>query len=78
MFLGENDDLTGLDIEVTLNKQVFRIKSPASVFIPLGVYHSYKVIGGGGCFINHVLADNYNDRSRDTRNGYSSASDQGS
>jgi 2-isopropylmalate synthase len=60
LFVGENDDLTGLEVEVRLGSRVFPVVSPASVFIPASVSHSYRVVSGGGYFVNHVLAGEYN------------------
>lgn len=60
MFLGEGPGYTGLSTEVWLDDEVFAIESPASVFIPAGVRHGYRVVGGAGTYLNHVLAGEYN------------------
>lgn len=67
LFTGDSDDLTGLAVEVSLGERTFRLDSPASVFIPAGVEHSYRVLGGAGLFVNHVLAGSYNDSLLDTQ-----------
>ncbi|GGK78900.1 2-isopropylmalate synthase [Mangrovihabitans endophyticus] len=59
-FLGSRDGYEGLTVEVTLGSQVFQVHSPSSVFIPAGVPHGYRVIGGSGTYLNHVLAGDYN------------------
>jgi len=61
MFIGDEDDLKGLSVEVSLDDEVFALESPASVFIPAGLEHSYRVLGGAGLFVNHVLAGSYNE-----------------
>lgn len=60
LFTGKADDLTGLKVEVELGDETFVVESPASVFIPSGLFHSYRVLGGSGLFFNHVLAGEYN------------------
>ncbi|MER5968942.1 hypothetical protein ABT112_04195 [Streptomyces sp. NPDC002055] len=60
IFLGENAGYDGLRVEVTLGDRVFPVQSPASVFIPAGVAHGYRVVGGAGTYLNHVLAGDYN------------------
>ncbi|MCB5167431.1 hypothetical protein LG634_21700 [Streptomyces bambusae] len=60
MFLGEGEGYRGLSVEVWLGDEVFPVQSPASVFIPAGVAHGYRVVGGAGTYLNHVLAGDYN------------------
>jgi 2-isopropylmalate synthase len=60
VFLGDEDDYQGLSVEVTLAGHVYPLQSPASVFIPAGVPHGYRVVGGAGTYLNHVLAGDYN------------------
>ncbi|MFI5634130.1 hypothetical protein ACIA8E_33125 [Streptomyces sp. NPDC051664] len=60
MFLGEETGYAGLTVEVTLGERVFPVQSPAAVFIPAGVAHGYRVVGGAGTYLNHVLAGEYN------------------
>jgi 2-isopropylmalate synthase len=59
LFMGNAEDLTGLMVEVSLEEETFPIQSPAAVFIPAGVEHSYRIVGGAGIFVNHVLAGSY-------------------
>ena len=61
LFIGKNNDLTGLTVSVRINDEEKIIKSPASVFIPAGLPHTYRVIGGRGLYINHVLSGTYNE-----------------
>ncbi|MDH6578818.1 hypothetical protein [Kitasatospora sp. MAP5-34] len=60
IFLGEEEGYRGLSVEVTLGDETFPVQSPASVFIPAGVPHGYRVVGGAGTYLNHVLAGDYN------------------
>ncbi len=53
------ENLAGLDVEVTLADRTFRVESPASVFVPAGVVHGYRVIGGSGLIVHHVLTGGY-------------------
>jgi len=55
MFEGNTPKLTGLKAEVNLDDHIFIVNSPASVYIPAGVAHSYRFISGSGKFINIVL-----------------------
>lgn len=61
IFLGNNLDLTGLRAEVVLNGERFEINSPATVYIPAGLVHSYRLSAGSGFFIHTVLGGNYED-----------------
>lgn len=60
VFLGEDPGYRGLSVEVTLGDEVIPLESPASVFIPAGIPHGYRVVGGAGTYLNHVLAGDYN------------------
>ncbi len=60
IFLGEEAGYRGFFVEVTLGEEIFPLESPASVFIPAGVPHGYRVVGGAGTYLNHVLAGDYN------------------
>lgn len=60
VFLGGESDYQGLSVEVHLGEESFPVESPASVFIPAGIEHSYRVVGGTGTFLNYVLAGDYN------------------
>lgn len=59
VFLGAAVDLTGLRVQVTMGDEERVVDSPRSVFIPAGVRHSYRVVGGSGIFLNLVLAGTY-------------------
>lgn len=56
IFMGFNERLEGLRVKVTLGRRSFDLKSPASVYIPAGVKHSYKIIRGSGTYTKIVLA----------------------
>jgi len=60
LFIGNKENLEGLISEVTLEDEKYLIKSPASVFIPKGLKHSYRFIEGSGYYTNIVLSSNYN------------------
>lgn len=60
LFLGHGEGLTGLTVEVLLDREQRTVQSPAAMFIPAGAKHSYRVLGGSGLYINHVLAGDYN------------------
>ncbi|QIV94621.1 2-isopropylmalate synthase [Allofrancisella frigidaquae] len=64
VFMGNNTDGTGLKVSVTFGEDAQKttkiIQSPASVYIPANVYHSYSYISGTGRFLNFVLSPNYN------------------
>ena len=47
-FIGNNPDLTGLEGQIIFEGQVHKIISPATVFIPTGSVHEYKVTRGAG------------------------------
>jgi 2-isopropylmalate synthase len=53
--------MAGLEVEVMLDGEVRELASPASLFIPAGALHSYRVLGGSGYYVNHVLHGEYND-----------------
>lgn len=59
LFIGNDPDLKGLTVEVRLGTDTFVVESPGSVFIPSGLWHSYRVLAGAGLFINHVQAGDY-------------------
>ncbi|VVB54127.1 Uncharacterised protein [uncultured archaeon] len=61
IFLGDNEDLSGLKAEVVLGDETYVIDSPASIFVPKRLNHSVKLIGGSGLFINTVLNGDYNE-----------------
>ncbi|BFO09659.1 2-isopropylmalate synthase [Serratia rubidaea] len=61
LFLGDGADYAGLEVEVDLGGTRRRLTSPASVFIPAGVAHSYRFIRGCGTYINFVHKGDYHD-----------------
>lgn len=60
LFIGNGKNLNGLVCDVGLGDENFMIESPASVFIPAGLDHSYRLISGSGYYINIVLFPDYN------------------
>lgn len=47
-FIGNNPDLTGLEGQIIFEGAVHKIVSPATVYIPTGTVHEYKVTRGVG------------------------------
>src|SRR5919109_1802845 len=47
-FIGNNPDLTGLEGQIIFEGKVHKIISPATVYIPEGAVHEYKVTKGAG------------------------------
>ena len=60
LFIGEGDELKGLRALVRIGDQEKKIESPMTVFIPKGVPHSYKLIGGSGMYVSILLDGDYN------------------
>ena len=61
LFLGGESGLRGLQVEVQLGETSKLLESPASVFIPAGVDHTYRVIEGSGLNVNFVLYGSYDE-----------------
>jgi len=65
VFMGDSENGVGLTAKVTFGEgetaETQLVHSPASVFIPAGVKHTYEYVKGNGRFLNIVLASNYND-----------------
>jgi hypothetical protein len=47
-FIGNNPDLSGLEGQIIFEGKVHKIISPATVYIPEGTVHEYKVTKGAG------------------------------
>lgn len=60
LFIGKGPGLAGLTVEVMLDGAARILHSPAAMLIPAGAEHSYRVLGGSGLYVNHVLAGDYN------------------
>ena len=56
IFMGFGEKLQGLRAEVTLGRRSTVVDSPASVYVPAGVKHSYKILKGSGTYTKIVLA----------------------
>lgn len=67
VFVGNGEDLEGLTAEVVLDDEVYQVESPATVFIPKNVVHSYRLIEGSGHFSHIVLKGDYNSSLRGWR-----------
>jgi 2-isopropylmalate synthase len=60
LFIGENDDLTGLSASVAIEEKSVSIESPMSVYIPRNIPHTYKLTRGRGIFVSILLSGDYN------------------
>lgn len=60
IFWGDQPDGSGLICQVRLGEKEKIIESPASIFIPAGIEHSYHYVSGKGTYTNIVLAPEYN------------------
>ncbi len=56
-FIGDNEDLTGLEVEIHFQDEVRLVQSPFSVYIPAGLEHGYRFARGSGKYINVVMAN---------------------
>lgn len=61
IFMGFDADGSGLSCEMTVGNDEIIVESPASVFVPKAVPHTYRYIEGWGTVLNVVLNGNYND-----------------
>ena len=59
LFLGKEKDYTGLTAEVILDDERYEVISPASVYIPAGLIHKYKMFNGSGLLIITALKSEY-------------------
>jgi 2-isopropylmalate synthase len=64
LFIGDNDDMTGLTARVWLGDEEFLVQSPAAVFVPRNVEHTLQLVAGSGKFINIVPNPDYNESLR--------------
>lgn len=60
IFWGSELDGSGLRCEVEIEGEMQIVESPASIFIPAGLQHTYKYLSGKGTYTNIVLAPEYN------------------
>jgi 2-isopropylmalate synthase len=54
--LGINPELSGFRVEVRFGDENIELESPASIFVPAGVVHSYRILSGPGLLFHHVLS----------------------
>lgn len=59
IFRGGESDPGSLVVEVLLGSEKRVLRSPCQVFIPAGLRHTLRVIGGPGRFIHVVLSGDY-------------------
>lgn len=48
-----------LSYEVQLEDEIYKVSSPATIFIPRGLRHKAKVTSGKGIFVCIILSSNY-------------------
>lgn len=60
LFWGDQPDGTGLLCHVRVGNQEQLVESPASIFVPAGIEHTYHYVSGCGTYINIVLEPDYN------------------
>ncbi len=56
MFLGDKPGLKGLVAEVSIGDRKHIVDSPASIYVPAGISHTYRFVEGSGKYVNVVLA----------------------
>jgi hypothetical protein len=61
LFWGDQVDGAGLICEVEIEGERHLISSPASIFIPAGILHTYRYVYGRGTYTNILLAPHYNE-----------------
>ena len=61
LFIGNRPDFTGLKAEVVIEGEKSIVESPAAAYVPEGVLHYYRLIGGSGKFFNIVSKGKYNE-----------------
>lgn len=60
VFFGDHLDGKGLKCGVQVGDQDAVVESPATVFVPAGVEHTYHYVSGQGIITNIVLNGDYN------------------
>jgi mannose-6-phosphate isomerase-like protein (cupin superfamily) len=56
LIISENGKLV---YEVQLDEEIYKVTSPATVYIPKGIRHRAKVISGKGVFVCLILSNKY-------------------
>jgi len=59
IFLGKGPDFTGLTAELIMEDERYENHSPASVYIPIGTGHKYRMLRGSGILIITTLKTEY-------------------
>jgi hypothetical protein len=59
VFFGEAENEHSLEVEFILDDEVYRIRSPVTVFVPKGTPHTQKVIRGSGRYITLLKEGTY-------------------
>jgi quercetin dioxygenase-like cupin family protein len=48
-----------LKYEIQLDDEIYKVTSPATVYIPKGIPHRAKVLSGKGVFVCIIMSNNY-------------------
>jgi 2-isopropylmalate synthase len=59
IYLGDADNEESLEVEFRFEEEVYRIKSPTTVFVPKGIPHTQKIIRGSGRYITLLKKGTY-------------------
>ena len=59
LFIGNGPEFTGLTAEVILEEETYEVHSPASVYIPAGMKHMYRMKSGSGILVVTALKAEY-------------------
>ena len=60
IFIGDNEDLTGLNSNMNVEGKSYELQSPSTFFIPANLLHHYKLTKGNGWFFNIILSGDFN------------------
>lgn len=60
LFVGDKDDLGGLEARINIDGKEFVAESPSAVMIPKYSLHNYKLTNGSGWFFHINLCADYN------------------
>ncbi len=56
LILSEDEKLT---YEIQLANEIYKVSSPATIFIPKGLEHRAQVLSGKGIFVCIIMSNNY-------------------
>ncbi len=59
VFFGEPDNEESLEVQFVFEDETYNIASPMTVYVPKGVPHTQKVVGGSGRYITILMQGSY-------------------